>query len=635
MNSTFAYFNTYSVKLITSLLLLSISSFSNASSVAKDSTYVLQLEKKGEAFWYKSPDSSIMVATEMKSISEEIGFINGQIGALNILGVAYKIKGKLDESIACYLKAETICLENKILKKLSAIYGNIGEVYRVQGKYTQALAYQLKSLKIDKEIGNLKSESIVYNNIGAIYANIGKYDEAIKFHLLSLRLKIKIKNKYGAAVSLSNIGSVYLDKEDLDNALKFTQKGLDMAINMNEGNLAADASATMGNIYLRKAKKEQSTNASSFGLASLDYALKTDYIEGAAYTYNDIGQTFLYQKKYAEAEKNFNKALALGKDNSWSEIQILALDGLTKTYKEQGNSNKALESYEAFVSINDSINNIDAAEDLLKTRLDFEFENERALAEQEKQAEITKRNLISIGLGLILLLLAVVLYLIYRRSQFIKERQLETQKNLEEKEALLREIHHRVKNNLAVISGLLYLQKNRVSDEQIKAVLSEGQNRIDSMVLVHEMLYQSQNIAAIDMQSYLNKLVQQIAAGFEEKQLKYTIQGTYTLETKQAIPIGLILTELITNIYKYAYPNQQQGIFSLHIEDAGDNNMKLILKDSGIGLPEDFKVEKSKSLGLKLVKLLSQQLGANLQFFNDNGVRVEINCVVKKGEALI
>jgi PAS domain S-box-containing protein len=200
-------------------------------------------------------------------------------------------------------------------------------------------------------------------------------------------------------------------------------------------------------------------------------------------------------------------------------------------------------------------------------------------------------------------------------------------RNLEEKEVLLREVHHRVKNNLTVISSLLHLQSNLIqTPEQALAAFQNSMDRIMSMALVHEELYKSRNYARVDMGEYLEKLTSHLLQAHgsrEDIHLSAKAEGI-VLSVNTSIPCGLILNELITNAFKHAFPNGRSGDIHVLLQKVNDEYFDLSVWDNGIGLPEGYDLNKSGSLGLTLVQLLTEQLEGNLDISTDNGTRCHI-----------
>lgn len=196
----------------------------------------------------------------------------------------------------------------------------------------------------------------------------------------------------------------------------------------------------------------------------------------------------------------------------------------------------------------------------------------------------------------------------------------EIQKSLTEKETLLREIHHRVKNSLAIVSGLIELQLGSTDSEEAKTVLQDSQNRINSIGLIHEKLYQTESLADVDLGNYLKDLVNAIDSTFSE-------QGNITInfdldsvkaDPDKVIPCGLLMSELVVNAFKHAYKNGDQGKLDITLKN---NNGSILLKvsDNGPGLPDDFDINKTDSLGSMLISSFTDQLGAEMNIDSQEG----------------
>jgi len=199
---------------------------------------------------------------------------------------------------------------------------------------------------------------------------------------------------------------------------------------------------------------------------------------------------------------------------------------------------------------------------------------------------------------------------VQERTESLSNRNVEIEEMLLEKEILMKEIHHRVKNNLQLTSSLLNLQSNRVEDEKVKAALQNGQLRIKSMLLVHQKLYQSESFSEIDVQIYLTELTKEIAKTYAQdgRGIEIKINANLVLSIDLVIPLGLIVNELVTNSFKYAFKEKNIGEISISLNKNSNNIYTLAFKDSGKGFNEKD-VDYKKSLGLKLVGMLSKQLG--------------------------
>ncbi|MDX2173002.1 MAG: sensor histidine kinase [Bacteroidota bacterium] len=208
-----------------------------------------------------------------------------------------------------------------------------------------------------------------------------------------------------------------------------------------------------------------------------------------------------------------------------------------------------------------------------------------------------------------------------------KKSQQELTTTLNQKEVLLAELHHRVKNNLAIVSGLLNLQEGATDNSEAKSILNESKNRIMSMALVHRMLYQNSDFKTINIKKYTNSLLLEILNSYNLYE-KVGINSEYDdveLTTTELIPYGLILNEIITNCVKYAFIDHPSPNLNLSVK-RNINAVKLIVGDNGTGFSKDFNAESNgNSIGISLIKTLSNQLDGEATFYNDNGAKVEIN----------
>ena len=207
-----------------------------------------------------------------------------------------------------------------------------------------------------------------------------------------------------------------------------------------------------------------------------------------------------------------------------------------------------------------------------------------------------------------------------------KKAEQQIKQSLKEKEALLREIHHRVKNNMAVVSGLLSLEARKIKDADVRALFEKNQQRVRSMALVHEKLYQTKDLSSINLEGYIKSIISDIISLYRIDTSAITteinIEGI-ELDLESAVPCGLIINELLTNAFKHGFPDDRSGVLSVDFRKT-DDTYTLIIKDNGVGLPEGFDYNEESTLGLRLVKVLTEQIGGTLQIKSDKGTEAMV-----------
>ena len=206
---------------------------------------------------------------------------------------------------------------------------------------------------------------------------------------------------------------------------------------------------------------------------------------------------------------------------------------------------------------------------------------------------------------------------------------------LKEKDVLLGEIHHRVKNNLQVVHSLLGLQSTNLDDETVIGMMRESQNRIRSMALIHQTLYESKDFARVDFKNFLDSLVPTLISSYGVATDRITLlinSRDVLLPINAAIPCGLLVNELISNALKHAFPGDRQGEINIALLMENPQYAVLTVSDNGVGIPETFNLEQTQTLGLQLVTMLSDQLGGAIEIHRANPTRFALRFPIEKEE---
>lgn len=582
------------------------------------------------------------------------------------LGYCFYQQNILDSCLYHYLKALEIKKQVGKPRPIAVTLNGIGLVYRTRNNTTDAMIAYQQALTILEKL-NDKMALNVLSNIATLY-NLKKqpdsatiiykemYNRAAKLKdeglmlqaQINLALGLNYQEKYTEAlpvfIALSNNAQVK-QIEDINNAVQyglgqsyFGVKSYDTAITILKRCLTLRYKNT----------KYQSLAAITDLLYKAEKA-KGNYPQALAYyeqlkVYSDslmnTSRTALIEEldaKYKTAQKEHQIAM-LDKDNKLKDLslqkehQALLLMQVQNLQRQQQisllNKNNelkdlSLKEREQSLLLSQSQNKT-AAQQLSLLQKDNEV---KALTIKEKQ----RTNLLFVlGFVLACIVAASVFLLFYNKqkaAKILEEKNAIISKSLADKEVLLKEIHHRVKNNLQVVSSLLNLQSRTISDATALAAIKEGRDRVKSMALLHQNLYQDDNLTGVDVKNYIELLTQSLFNSYNINKdaiaLSTDIQNIQ-LDVDTVIPIGLIVNELISNALKYAFTETEKGLIEISLVQS-TNQLLLEVKDNGKGMPIDWNYNNvSASLGYQLIKSFVQKMKGELLVHSQQGTQIKI-----------
>ncbi|MGS2727441.1 histidine kinase dimerization/phosphoacceptor domain -containing protein [Psychroserpens sp. BH13MA-6] len=499
-------------------------------------------------------------------------------------------------------------------------------VYRKRGNIALALATMLNSkraldnidtLKLDEEQRyKFKGESLVLNNSLANYYNqMEEFDKALDYYNNAYESAMALKSYVNAGIIISNKGELLLNRGQFQEALTLFQDG---KVLKEKGKAPMRfVMSSVLNIGNALSKMGQYDNALQQLNLAHDYYETNDIKENLIIAKNYRGNLYLKTEQFNLAIEDCENGKTLALENGDLELISDACECLTKAYEATGTFDKALENYQLLTKTNDSIFNENTIKKQTQQEMQYEFNKTQELNALELKAKENESKLYSYLAASGLLLALVLGFFFYKNRK--KNTQLAKQKSLleatiDEKNVLLKETHHRVKNSFQIVSSLLYLQSENVEDKEAKIAIKEAENRVRSMVLVHQKLYNKDELVGIDAREYISDLVKDIFEShqFEGEPITYHLNiESLVLDIETITPLGLILNELIVNTIKHAF----QGIEhdkTIHIHFSKENQ-QLVLKviDNGKGFEGDIK---QTSFGITLMKALSKQLKADLKY---------------------
>ncbi len=525
----------------------------------------------------------------------------------------------------------------------SLILGGKSTSYKSQGKMDQALNLILESRKVYYLIDTTgKSESdqkryigrgaILDNAIANSYLSLKDYDNAIKYFDISYKKLSNLGDDFLAGVLVMNKAAVYIEQEKFAEAKSNAQESIALLenddrsskrhfymshITLADSHLGLNEIEEAKEIYASSIEKYKDLELSSTDAQAL---LGLGRIE---LTDNDYKNAFNFCDR---AQKKLTDRDDIKMKTKICECNYLSAKGL-------GRYGIALSNLETFKSLSDSIFNEDNIRNVTQLEMQFLFDKENELKDIEvANTERHNRNVV-IGLTAGLLALLVTALLLYRLMRIkrkaaaqLRDKNAIVSKALNEKEILLREIHHRVKNNLQIISSLLGVQSRKIDDPRAQEAIQEGRNRVRSMALIHQNLYQDENLVGVSSNKYIEELIEELVSNYQIDDQLLTIKkdiDSLVLDVDSVIPIGLILNELITNSLKYAYSDMQNAEMFISLKKRTDH-VVLTVSDNGRGLPQGFNIEESKSMGYTLVKAFTDKLEGKLDITSDGGTSIVI-----------
>ena len=576
-----------------------------------------------------------------------------QAYCLQYLGDLNQILRNYGESMISLQQSLTIY--NSIgYKEIQGVYDLMGIVYSCIGDRPNAVKYGLLAVKTAEDLKDSSMQlCTIYNRLSIAYFGWFKYAEAMTYAQKAMDVAIRNNDRGSIVVLLPNVVYLLNHEKKYETALELIHR-TEPKINVNR---------LQDSVYLYY------SYATTYQ-ASKDYTSAKLYIDKLIEILNHYQGHFELQlelahkavvlyfievQQFAKARQYMTNYIPfLEKRNKISSLytayQLKArIDSGLGDYKE------ALVSYERYKILFDS--NYNETKSMQFAQMQVLYETEKKdkdirLNQQDiallrgksdfQEVSLKKANLtrnIVIGASLLLISLFYIGYRfkqrhnrklqlqqdkINKQNEQLKLLLTEQQKLVSEKEWLVKEIHHRVKNNLQIVISLLNAQADSLDNSSAINAIRESRERMQAIALIHQKLYQPDQNNLINMNSYISEMVANLRSGFTgNATINFQLDiDNINMEVSQAVPLGLIMNEAITNCVKYAFPGNKAGIIKIMLQEEISGDIILRIADNGKGLPEDFDPSRSTSLGLQLIYLFAEQLEGSLDFININGLEI-------------
>jgi two-component sensor histidine kinase len=505
-------------------------------------------------------------------------------------------------------------------------YFKMAWVHRRKGEAAQAMEADLSALRIMEELGDQEKIADALGRVSEDLLLQGRQSEALEYALRGVEICRKNGFQQQLAFALRNAGDVCINMGDNAGALGYYDEALRLtrAVNPALANIA-DIINCRGNAFKRLGRYAEARQDYQVCLANSE---KANYPGGIFTAIANLGEVNLLMGNYAAALPYQLKTIAL-------QEEMGDVGNLTENYGHASTIYEQLGDYRAALlyqkkarRMRDSTASVesDAAMSELRTRYETE-KKEATIAAQGLQIS-QQRQVQWLGFG-VAALLAFMAFNFYRNARARQRSNALLAAKNAEKEILLKEIHHRVKNNLEIVSSLLALQSARIDDQGIKAAMQEGQNRVQSIGIVHQKLYQRDNLAAIEMKDYFLNLGESVLDSFgaEDRVTIECAMDQLEVDIDTAVPLGLIVNELLTNTMKYAFPDGRPGKVRIRLEKHPAGQLHLEVSDDGVGKRGPTQ---GTGFGGQLIALLTRQLSGTMREEVREGTTIHFDFDLKK-----
>ncbi|WP_420582974.1 tetratricopeptide repeat-containing sensor histidine kinase [Reichenbachiella sp.] len=545
------------------------------------------------------------------------------------LGQFHRLIGQHDSSLVHFQQALDYYQSKQNSKKEADIIVEIGETYRNNDVPDRAMDYFLQGIKFYDSLKLIHAQATTYNRMADLVMRQNDYPKAQNYSKKVSDILDQSPFPPARAHWYMNRGRIFNNEMRFDSAIHYHQLAIDLFDSLHMYHDKGRALHNRAN-SLRELKRFD--EAMELCQKALDIPELRANIKSQIFTILLISNIYQDTNQLKKSIKYCLIGLELASKHNFLDRKRVALLYLSQTYEKAKSYDSAYFYHKLYAFMIESIFDKEKYEQVNRLNTLYETEKkEQTIAVQQANLEAreatialqkSRQNQLYYGIGFSIFigaLLSIAYLHKTRTNKLLSQQKLEIEKQNSEREVLLKEIHHRVKNNLQVISSLLSMQSRKMKDSDAKVAVKEGQSRIKSMSLIHQKLYSEGNLSRINMKEYIDDL-----SGFLFKSYKtdaqiqqYVEAEDISLDVDTAVPLGLIINELISNALKYAFEPEEEGQVSIKLHK-NQETYELKVADTGKGLPEGF--DKKQSMGMRLVHILVDQLDADLQIDQSNGL---------------
>ena len=541
---------------------------------------------------YISTDTALYYGLQSLNLAESHRdqFPKALSNTYGTIAIIYDIQGNNDKALELYLESLTLKEMLKDSAGIANTKSNIGALFFTQNDFLKAKPYFIEALEFDVAIRDTLNQIGSLINLSIIHKNLNETGKAKQYLHHALFLNKLVKNKYYESNIYNNLGAQYLALDEIDSARFYFEKSEKLHSDGDNLQNYCIGLENLAKIYLRLGQIEK---AKTKGMLALKIATEEKYYQVLTNTYETLYEIYLYENA-TDSAFYFKSQYELLRDSILKKDNKLIVDEIEAKYELQKKQNEILHK-------------------------DLEIEEER----QFSQAYL----LISIAILMVAIILGFLIRLKIRSNNQLAEKNVIIEASLAEKEVLMREIHHRVKNNIQAIKSIINIQKRKQSSKEAKDSLNETLNRVNAMAIIHDRLYKQKNISDITSDLYLTELLFDILGSFGVDHDEHVVEldfCSFELPTDDLLTLGLVFNEAVTNSCKYG--KSADGLLYLSVSSHIENGIFLLeIKDQGPGLKTD-----KTGFGTNLINALIHKLNGKISYFSEHGLTVRIEIPINE-----
>ena len=602
-----------------------------AQSSIEDSSAVLSYYQKGLSYYPKHLDSLYHNYQLGIDLAREIAYHSGEATILRSRGAVKGLNGDLGGAISDIEEAKIIIINHNLgAEELVNCYINQGMAYDRSVQLDLAIGQYIDGEKLARENNLTAKRTMLLNNLGIAYRRLDRYDDALRIYQEGLTIRRVQKDTAGMATIIMNMSAAKGRLGDTTNSLDYAKEAIELYQSTHQSDELLYAENNYGHLLATFGYYEDAIavleKVNDNDLSGLDRHQRMTSLQSLAKAYTEQGDFRKSEEVYLSMQEEVEAS-------DFQDIKRESYLYRAKNNEEIGDKDRAYDYVIKHLTLLNQYNDqqtLEARQEMeakyLAIEKDLKIELQNAALKQSQR----ERYFYLIGLLGLLTLVGLLwrLSTIRRKNNLIlDDKNKIISKSLSEKELLLREIHHRVKNNLQFISSLLRLQSDHVTDAVALGALQQGHDRVRSMALIHQNLYKEENLTGVHTKDYFTKLITGLFSSnnIHQERIKLELDVIdVNLDVDTIIPIGLITNELITNSLKYAFPDDRTGTISVMLKEENDK-LSLDITDDGVGMEGDQEQTLGNSFGYKLIKALTAQLEGELIIDNTSGTSVQLS----------